>query len=379
MELLQRTRFLRSLFTFERRVVLEDAPVEIRPCLFVETIGEREMNDLQAGGPGGDFCSTPDNRIEENKRFSYAVFLPGGTTRGDRAILLLHGLNERSWDKYLPWAEYLSLATGKAVILFPIAFHMNRAPACWRDPRALQPLVALRKQGGDGTRNSTFVNVAISARLSAKPERFYLSGRESLFNLWQLFSEIRDGRHSLFKEGASIDIFAYSIGALLAQVLLLSDPGRLTRDSRLFMFCGGALFSYMDGSARDIVDQEAYARVRSFYTNEFLATARGEGDRFEKAFKAMILPRVSRAYREAFFERASERVRVVTLKNDSVMPTPGAREAVGERLAGSLVEELDFPFPYSHQHPFPVNDRVDPGLVHRAFESLFQRVAGFLG
>ena len=373
-ELLERARRLKSLFSLDRRVVLDDVPVEIYPCSFVQRVGGREIDRMQARMPVDSFCLMPDNRIEENKRFAYAVFLPRGTRQAKGAILLLHGLNERNWDKYLPWAEYLALATGKAVILFPIAFHMNRSPALWRDPRALQPWARLRARETGGTRDATFVNVAISTRLAANPARFYISGRESVFNLWQLFAEIREGCHPLFREGASIDIFAYSIGALLAQVLLLADPGELTGESRLFMFCGGALFCYMDGSARDIVDEQAYARVRSFYLNDFLDTP-GEKDAVERAFMAMIHPRVAWEYREAFFEGARERVRAVTLKHDTVMPTAGVQEAVGARL----VEERDFPFPYSHQHPFPVNENVPPGLLHNAFESLFQHAAGFLG
>jgi hypothetical protein len=144
------------------------------------------------------------------------------------------------------------------------------------------------------------------------------------------------------------------------------------------MFCGGALFSCMDGSARDIVDRAAYDRLRSFYTNEFLATTGRRDDSFERAFRAMILPDVSRAFRESFFEKARQRVRVVTLAGDTVMPTPGVKAALGARLAGRVLEEMDFPFPYSHQHPFPANGQVAPELLHHAFESVFRPAAGFL-
>ena len=57
----------------------------------------------------------------------------------------MHGLNERNWSKYLTWAEYLSSKTGKIVILFPIAFHINRSPVGWSNPRYLQSIFTKRK------------------------------------------------------------------------------------------------------------------------------------------------------------------------------------------------------------------------------------------
>jgi hypothetical protein len=375
-DLLQRARLLKSLFTHEKPVVLDDAHVEIRSYPFVRDSRDPDLDDLQAGMTAGAFCPTPDNGIEENKRFPYAVFIHEHTGRARGAILLLHGLNERAWDKYLPWAERLATATGKAVILFPLAFHMNRTPARWRDPRALLPWVSHREREA---RNATFANVAISTRLAASPLRFYASGRESLLDLWQLLAEIRSGRHPLFREGTRVDIFAYSIGAFLAQVLLMADPGGLTADARLFMFCGGALFSHMDGSARDIVDQAAYTRVREFYTGEFPLLFRDSVDPLVRAFTAMLSDGNAPAYRESTFERAAPRLRAVTLKRDSVIPTPGVAGALGGSLAARVLEEWDFPYPYTHQHPFPSSGGIAPDLLQGSFNALFDRAAAFLG
>ena len=44
----------------------------------------------------------------ENDQFWYPVFVPEKNRKPDEAILLLHGLNERSWDKYFSWAYYLA-------------------------------------------------------------------------------------------------------------------------------------------------------------------------------------------------------------------------------------------------------------------------------
>ena len=42
-----------------------------------------------------------DEKINENLSFSYPVFIPAKMKQTDKAILLMHGLNERNWNKYL--------------------------------------------------------------------------------------------------------------------------------------------------------------------------------------------------------------------------------------------------------------------------------------
>ena len=100
---------------------LEEPGIDIRFFRF---------HSLSSDEKGGT-VQLADNNIIENFSFEYPVFTPSGKFRQDKAILLLHGLNERNWDKYLPWAEFLCLHTGKPVILFPIAFHINRALVTW--------------------------------------------------------------------------------------------------------------------------------------------------------------------------------------------------------------------------------------------------------
>lgn len=386
MNIIARNKQLKAIFAYERKIEIEDRPLEIHPCYFTQDTGVKEIEQYQQLIPTSDFCSVPDNNIQENKSFPYTVFTPKGTRKMDQAILLLHGLNERNWDKYLTWAEYLTLATGKAVILFPIAFHMNRTPGNWHNPRALMPWVARRKQEVKNLDNSTFVNVALSYRLSTTPFRFFISGKESMFNLWQLFSEIKTGQHPLFKRDTPVNIFAYSIGAFLAQILMIANPDGLLDESRLFLFCGGSIFSRMDGNARDIMDHEAYRRVKDFFMNDFLKQDEEyralpvprEEDFMEKAFKMMIRPDLMQEYRETFFEREQDRLRIVCLKKDSVMPNRGVVEALGSRNAGKILEEMDFPYEYSHQNPFPANADVPPEVLYTAFEGVFNRAANFL-
>jgi pimeloyl-ACP methyl ester carboxylesterase len=382
MKFIERFQKLSALFSYEREVSLEDTSLKICPFRFNQVFVNPEIKQIQQTIPPPEFCPVPDDNVEENKMFTYTVFVHNGVTQTNKAILLLHGLNERSWEKYLPWAEELTLRTGRAVILFPIAFHMNRTPESWYNPRMILPYVNRRKEKFACLNNSTFANLALSSRLSENPVRLYVSGKESLFNLWQLIREIKNGRHPLFTPNTSVNIFAYSIGAFLAQVLLLSNPEKLTSDSRLFMFCGGSLFSRMDGSSRDILDRESFLRLKDYFLNDFihkgLSLLGKKEDFVEKAFKSMLSFSKYRQYRERFFRENQDRIAAITLKKDTVIPTTGVREAFGRKCAGKIVEEWDFPYEYTHQVPFPVHNRVAPEIVQQCFSGLFARASAFL-
>lgn len=376
-----RTQELNRLFSFEKKTELPESRLEIIPFRFIQTRGASEIDRIQRTLPPTAFCPVTDDHIQENKTFYYTIFTPLGRPKSDQAILLLHGLNERSWEKYLTWAEYLAENTGKPVILFPIAFHMNRTPSLWSNPRALLPWVSRRKEEIENLSNSTFANLALSSRLSRHPLRFYTSGRESAHNVCQLVAEIKNGKHPLFKEDTSVNLFSYSIGALLSQILLLANPDCLFSHTRLFMFCGGSIFSEMNGNARDIMDKDAFVSVGHYFRHDFLESRRLPSpfchDSLEKAFKAMIREDVLPNYRQSFFERACHRIRAISLKKDTVMPTTGILKALGE-MSGKILEELDFPYPYTHQIPFPMRSKIEPGLISQAFLNIFGRAAAFL-
>lgn len=316
--------------------------------------------------------------IRENFIFDYPVFLPEGAARSEKAILLLHGLNERSWSKYLPWAEQLALLTGRPVILFPIAFHINRAPLDWSNPRSLTNLLNIRKRHYEGDRSVSFANVTLSERITQSPERFYLSGRQTWADLTTLFEEIRCGRHPLFNEGCRIDIFAYSIGAFLSQVALMANEKQLFSDSKLFMFCGGSIFRSMCGISRSIMDSAAFNRMQDYYVNRFGCEQenRWYRDSAFEAFFRMIIPERLQSEREAFFTRIHNRIAGIALAKDSVIPYHGVREALGKETTHSVIKLEDFPFNYTHENPFPSQSK-DQSALNEAFGNLFSRAASF--
>jgi len=293
--------------------------------------------------------------------------------------LLLHGLNERNWNKYLTWAEYVCYETNKPVILFPIAFHMNRSPLSWSNPRNLMNLLNFRREEYADDRSISFANVALSDRISQNPERFYLSGRQTWNDVTSLFEEIKTGRHPLFNEGAKIDIFAYSIGAFLSQIALMANQKNLFSDTRLFMFCGGSIFRSMFGISRSIMDKAAFEILQNYYIHTFgnEPSATWEQDNAFHAFLRMISPDKLQTEREDLFTRLSKRISGIVLERDRVIPYQGVQEALGKKNTEARIKLLDFAFPYTHENPFPFNSK-DTSSVNTAFSDVFNRAVEFL-
>lgn len=321
-----------------------------------------------------------DETINENLSFVYPVFIPRGIKKSNNAILLLHGLNERNWNKYLAWADYLCSSTRKPVILFPIAFHMNRSPQTWSNPRALQSLMEMRKQRFGADRSLSFANVALSERISEQPIRFYSSGKQSINDISQLTNNIKSGKHPLFKENTQINIFSYSIGAFLSQILCMANPEGLFSDSKLFIFCGGGIFSSMFGESRSIMDKTAFKNLFSFYMNDFKNEKGMEfrNDKMLDSFNSMISTDRNQKERETFFRKMGKNLRGISLSNDKVMPYYGVSGALGNKCAKNYFQVMDFPYSYTHENPFPLLNNGLSNEVDSSFLTVFKQAAEFL-
>lgn len=331
-----------------------------------------------------DSLLVSDAHIRENFRFTYPVFIPEKRKNNTSCILLLHGLNERSWDKYLLWAEHLAQNTGKPVILFPIAYHINRGPSAWGNPRSMSILLEKRKREAGNPGSLSLANVALSNRLSENPFRFYGSGEQTIKDIIRLSREITGGKHPLFEKGTIIDIFGYSIGSFLAEVMLMANPENLFSASRLFIFCGGSIFKNMYGESKYIMDHQAYERLLNYYCNEWPQATGKESkqkpftESIRDAFNAMIAPEFHKDERERFFMNWKNRIRGISLKKDKVMPFEGVKACMGSQLAGECFELVDFPFEYSHEAPFPLNGKVEDNTLRSAFLTVFTKCAAFL-
>jgi hypothetical protein len=375
---LQRQKELLNHFRIGKELQLDDSNINIHTFEF-------ESRAITPIFQETEIEPAADQKIAENERFNYQVFVPMGKTKSNSAILLLHGLNERNWDKYLIWAEYLAMQTGKPVILFPIAFHINRAPSCWCDPRSMKVVMEKRQHETGDHRSLSFVNAALSERLSEEPSRFYSSGRQTINDLTKLASEIKTGRHPLFAPDTTADIFAYSIGSFLSEILLMANPLNLFTHSRLFVFCGGSIFSHMFGESRCIMDKTAYDRLFHYYCHEWasilkrtLDSGRLLQDEILAAFNTMINPDTYRENRERFFNSCRDRISGISLLKDKVMPWSGVEACMGSKLAGQCFELVDFPYEYTHEFPFPVNGRIPDNSLNHSFSKVFHKAAAFL-
>lgn len=328
-----------------------------------------------------------DSSIAENKTFTYPIFYPQPGKTYDRVILMFHGLNERNWRKYLPWAYYMAVGTNCPVILFPMSFHVNRSPSTWVNPRAMQGLLEERQQM-EGQDNSTFANVALSQRISDDPLRFFSAGLQSGEDIVCLLEDIKHGKIHGLMPNTRVNFFSYSIGVMLAQVLFLANPKGLLTNSKMFIFCGGAHFSSMKGSSRLIMDKVAYTKLHSFFLLDFFADIKRQSpfanffreNKLGEGFITMLSPECNADAFDSRMDELAEQVRVITLRKDEVIPSKSI-QATFAKLMGrvkGIVQELDFGYSYCHEVPFPIFANDASKQVDACFLQVFRPVVDFL-
>src|SRR5664279_942224 len=365
---------LKSVFTNESRIMsIPESDIKIHNILF------------QSDVPLKEFSNKKDVMIAENRDFSYPVFSPPDI-KSDKVILLLHGLNERSWIKYLIWAYYLAQYTDSYVILFPISFHINRSPSSWKDPRAMVNFMKDRNSSIGNIDMSSFANIALSNRLTEDPMRFFKSGYQTTVDICKLISGIRNGEHEIIPQTDKINIFAYSIGAFLAEIILMGNPENQFTDSKLFIFCGGSVFSNMQGSSKLIMDSLAFNRVYNFYLNDFEETLNGKSpltdfflsSQIGMVFRAMIDLGRLKTFRENILNNLKGQIHSLSLLKDTVIPSKGVISTLKNSGRDDTVEIWDFPYTYTHENPFQVFNYPMSQKVDYWFEKVFAEAALFL-
>ena len=376
------------------RVTLDGERIELGGGMSVHnfTFTSRHTALLPEGhGPGepkGDILDVADSLVSENASFRYHVFKPDRIRKSEGMVLLFHGFNEKHWHKYLPWAARIIELTGKTVVLFPIAFHMNRAPSAWSDPRLMHQVSKYRKEEFPDLLHSSLLNAAISSRLQRNPQRFIWSGLQTYYDVRDFVESCLGGEHPLFEKKFTIDIMAYSIGGFLSQVLLLSNPDGLFSETRLFMFCGGPVFNRISPVSKFILDSEANVRLYSFLVEHLeshlkhdpkLFACLKDGSESGIAFRSMLSYKSMADYREERFRAMSPRISAIALAKDEVIPPYEVENTLNGRNRDIpiRIETFDFPYPYEHEDPFPalagIANQVDAG-----FCSVFERIGNFL-
>ncbi len=335
-----------------------------------------------------DLFSVPDSQIHENRLFNYSVIQVKSEEPIKGVIVLLHGLNERDWAKYLPWAASLARSTGKAILLFPISFHMNRSPLIWNNPRIMQHITTLRKRIFPKLYDNSYVNAALSARLESNPKRFLLSGLESYYDIMDLTIQIRSGNHPFFDKNIKIDFFSYSIGVFFTELILMSDPRGYYANSKAFFFCGGATFDQMNGVSKFIFDSKAGKTLHSYFVRHFDRELRKDpkmqaiimNTKVGIFFNAMLNSRKMRVFREERLTDLSRQIKAISLVKDTVIPARGiVRTLRGKKNKIPIdVTVKDFPFEYTHENPFPSNKKNIRDQVDQSFDEIFEEVSAFL-
>ena len=328
-----------------------------------------------------------DSDVKDNISFRYHVFSPVGVKKTKNIVLMFHGFNEKYWNKYLPWAKYIVDTTGKTVVLFPIAFHMNRAPQEWSDIRLMFEVSNRRMELFPDIINSTLSNAAISTRMHTMPQRFVWSGLQSYYDVIQFIDNYKSGLHPFIEPDAEVDLFAYSIGAFLAEILIMTNHKDYFEKSKLAMFCGGPVFNRLSPVSKFILDSQANVALYSFII-EHLDSHLKMNNKLRHylcetpegvSFRTMLNYGVMSDLREERLRAISDRVFAVSLKNDTVVPP----YEVANTLQGKYrdipikVEIHDLPYPYKHEDPFPVTEKLSDD-IDAGFRRVFEPIGKFL-
>lgn len=329
-----------------------------------------------------------DAEISENINFRYHMMMPRGVEKAKGIIFIFHGFNEKHWAKYLPWAKYIADRTGKSIVMFPIAFHMNRAPAIWSNTHEMYRVSQQRKDRHPNVLNSSLSNVAISTRLHNKPQRFIWSGLQTYYDLIDFIETFKAGNHPAIDKDASIDFFSYSIGTFLGEILMMTNKNGYFSNSRYVTFCGGAVFNRLFPVSKFILDSEANVSLYSYVVehieshmkrdnllNEYLNDPYTEGVNF----RSMLNYKTLKSYREEKYRTMSHQFYAITLAQDEVVPAYEVMNTMqgSKRDIPIQIDVIDFPYKYKHEDPFPALTKIEDE-VDKQFHLIFDKVVGFL-
>ncbi len=328
-----------------------------------------------------------DSEVNENKEFNFHIFVPTKQKNEKEAILLMHGFNEKSWPKYLPWAYRLAKDTHRCVVLCPMAFHMNRAPSAWSERRRMHSVSQCRKEHFPDLLQSSFSNVAISTRVQSKPQRFIWSGLQTYYDIVQFIDEAKAGKYPPLTAGMQFHFFSYSIGTFLSEILKLTDPKGYFTDSKLLAFCGGPTFNRLTPVSKAILDSEANIALYTYMVEHLESHLKREKRLHHyleehpegHSFRMMLDFKVMRQEREKRFREISSQVFAIVLEQDKVIPAYDVVSTL-KGAAHDIPTEVivtDFDYPYTHENPF-VNKESIRDKVDTAFQTTFDKFCDYL-
>ena len=348
---------------------------------------EEELSFYSENGIKNNSVHIKDIFAKRNRSFKYQIIKPKGADKVKRVVLLFHGFNERDWSKYLPWAKEISDGTESAVVLFPLAFHMQRAPKEWSNTREMFKLSEERKQTYPNIENSSLTNVAVSTRLHAMPHRALWSGLQTYNDVLQLMKNIKKDNNEHIDKDAHFDIFSFSVGGFLAQVLKMTNFNNYFKHSKVCLFCSGATFNNQAPSSKFILDSETDAALYAYLVKDIDEIIENDpvlrhylkGDFLPgKIFYAMLDYNKEKDFRESMLKKYENQFYAISLtKDDIVRPHEIVNTLKGANGDIDIrIDEMDFEYDYIHENPFPVMG-VDSKKVDESFEMMFAKVLSF--
>jgi hypothetical protein len=342
------------------------------------------------GEPASESDGPADCDIKENLEFRYPLLRGHGEKeRSKHLIILLHGLNERSYSKYVPWAYQLWRATGAAVALFPLSFHVNRVEPHWG--RQIKQYTANRHAVSRNENVHAF-NSVLSERLDARPERFFWGGLQSYGDVVDLVRQIRAGQHPYVDKDAQIDLLGYSAGGYLALGLMLADESGLFEQSRCVLFASGAVLRSTHLSTRLIMDMACEISLMKLFVR---FTARLASPRLAhwladheegRWFRALFGEEAERPRLEARLRELAPRLLAIANSTDDVIPAGAVFNTLQglHRDTNVKVETLTLGV---HEHPFVcpnyeqrdrrfITEYLDEAVLGAGFEQFINASAG---
>lgn len=298
-----------------------------------------------------------DCSIEENIRFRYPLLRDheeGTMRRSNEVLILLHGLNERSFTKYIPWAYQIWAHARMPVLLFPVSFHINRVRRAWRDT---QQACYDRRIAIPGNEHFHRFNAIISDRLHAHPERFFWGALQSYWDIVDLVAMIRADRHPHFAPDTRVHMMGFSAGGYVALSLLLEDANGWFARSRGVMFATCAAMRDVNLASNLILDHAAevalvklYVKYREKQMNPRLAHwfAHHSESRWFDAFCGLMPDRTRLHPR---LREVAPRLLGIANSSDQVMTSGAMLNALqgNKRDTGVAIKELDLGI---HENPF---------------------------
>ncbi len=361
--------------------------IEEYKCNTHNVTSKEDISFYSENGIANNSVHIKDIFAKENRSFNYQIIKPKGIEKVKKVVLLFHGFNERDWSKYLPWAKTISDGTESAVVLFPIAFHMQRAPKEWSNTREMFKLSEERKKKFPNIENSSLTNVAVSMRLHAMPHRALWSGLQTYNDVLQMMKDIKKGNNLHIDKDAHFDMFAFSVGGFLAQVLKLTNYSNYFENSKVCLFCSGATFNNQAPSSKFILDSETDAALYAYLVRDLDEIIGRDhvlqhylrGDFLPgKIFYAMLDFDKEREFRESMLKKHENQIYAISLtKDDIVRPHEIMNTLKGANSDIDIqVDEFDFEYNYIHENPFPVA-AVDSKKVDENFKMIFEKVCEF--